>query len=117
MIGLDLREVGSEAFWIELLRELRHRGLQGVRLCVSDQHEGLRNAIARVLSSPWQRCTLLGAPWHARPEHVQARWQKKLAWYEKNGYADRLIISKDGTGGSLDEQEIERITRERILAT
>ena len=43
--------------------------------------------------------------------------KKKLAWYEKNGYADRLITSKDGTSGSLDEQEIERITRERILAT
>jgi transposase-like protein len=58
VIGLDLGEVESEAFWVELLRELRRRGLQGVRLCVSDQHEGLRNAIARVLSSPWQRCTV-----------------------------------------------------------
>ncbi len=58
MIGLDLGEVESEAFWAELLRDLRHRGLQGVRLCVSDQHEGLRNAIARVLASSWQRCTV-----------------------------------------------------------
>jgi len=58
VIGLDLGEVESEAFWVELLRALRRRGLQGVRLCVSDQHEGLRNAIARVLSSPWQRCTV-----------------------------------------------------------
>ena len=58
VIGLDLGEVESEAFWIELLRDLRRRGLQGVRLCVSDQHEGLRNAIARVLSCPWQRCTV-----------------------------------------------------------
>ena len=58
VIGLDLGEVESEAFWIELLRELKRRGLQGVRLCVSDQHEGLRSAIARVLASPWQRCTV-----------------------------------------------------------
>jgi putative transposase len=58
VIGLDLGEVESEAFWIELLRDLRRRGLQGVRLCVSDQHEGLRNAIARVLACPWQRCTV-----------------------------------------------------------
>src|SRR5207253_7341698 len=55
VIGLDLGEVESEAFWIE---QLRRRGLQGVRLCVSDQHEGLRNAIARVLGCPWQRCTV-----------------------------------------------------------
>jgi transposase-like protein len=58
VIGLDLGEVESEAFWIELLRDLRRRGLRGVRLCVSDQHEGLRNAIARVLACPWQRCTV-----------------------------------------------------------
>jgi transposase-like protein len=58
VIGLDLGEVESEAFWTELLRELKRRGLLGVRLCVSDQHEGLRNAIARVLASPWQRCTV-----------------------------------------------------------
>ncbi len=58
VIGLDLGEVESEAFWTELLRDLRRRGLQGVRLCVSDQHEGLRTAIARVLACPWQRCTV-----------------------------------------------------------
>ena len=58
VIGLDLGEVESEAFWTQLLRDLRRRGLQGVRLCVSDQHEGLRSAIARVLASPWQRCAV-----------------------------------------------------------
>jgi putative transposase len=58
VIGLDLGEVESEAFWVELLRDLRRRGLEGVRLCISDQHEGLRNAIARVLGCPWQRCTV-----------------------------------------------------------
>ena len=34
VIGLDLGEVESEAFWTELLRDLKRRGLQGVRLCV-----------------------------------------------------------------------------------
>ena len=58
VIGLDLGEVESEAFWTEFLRQLRRRGLEGVRLCVSDQHEGLRTAIARVLACPWQRCTV-----------------------------------------------------------
>ena len=58
VIGLDIGEVESEAFWIEFLRSLRARGLDGVRLVVSDHHEGLKNAIARVLSAPWQRCTV-----------------------------------------------------------
>jgi putative transposase len=58
VIGLDIGEIESEAFWVEFLRSLRARGLHGVRLCVSDQHEGLKNAIARVLGCPWQRCTV-----------------------------------------------------------
>jgi len=58
VIGLDIGETETEAFWVEFLRSLRARGLQGVRLCVSDQHQGLKNAIARVLGCPWQRCTV-----------------------------------------------------------
>ncbi len=58
VIGIDLGEVESEAFWLEFLRSLRRRGLTGVRLAVSDDHEGLKAAIARVLACPWQRCTV-----------------------------------------------------------
>jgi putative transposase len=58
VIGLDVGEVESGAFWTEFLRSLRKRGLDGVRLAVSDQHEGLKAAIARVLGCPWQRCTV-----------------------------------------------------------
>ena len=49
MLGLDVGEAENEAFWTEFLHSLRARGLTGVRLCVSDAHQGLRNAIARVL--------------------------------------------------------------------
>ncbi len=58
VIGLDIGEVESEAFWTEFLRGLRARGLHGLRLVISDHHEGLKNAIARVLDAPWQRCTV-----------------------------------------------------------
>jgi len=58
VIGIDLGEVETEAFWIEFLRSLRARGLEGVRLAVSDHHEGLKAAIARILACPWQRCTV-----------------------------------------------------------
>lgn len=56
VIGLDIGEVESEAFWTEFLRGLRARGLHGLRLVISDHHEGLKNAVARVLDAPWQRC-------------------------------------------------------------
>ena len=58
VIGLDIGEVESGAFWVEFLRSLKKRGLSGVRLAISDQHEGLKVAIARVLACPWQRCTV-----------------------------------------------------------
>ena len=58
VIGIDLGEVESEAFWTEFLRSLRARGLDGVQLVVSDHHEGLKNAIARILACPWQRCAV-----------------------------------------------------------
>ena len=58
VIGIDVGEAETEAFWREFLRSLRARGLAGVQLCVSDAHEGLKGAIAKVLGCPWQRCTV-----------------------------------------------------------
>src|SRR5947209_20532693 len=58
VIGLDIGEVESGSFWVEFLRSLKKRGLSGVRLAVSDQHEGVKHAIARVLGCAWQRCTV-----------------------------------------------------------
>jgi len=58
VIGIDVGEAETEAFWREFLRGLRARGLAGTQLCVSDAHEGLKHAIAKVLGCPWQRCTV-----------------------------------------------------------
>jgi putative transposase len=58
VIGIDVGEAETEAFWREFLRSLRARGLAGVQLCVSDAHEGLKGAIAKVLGCSWQRCTV-----------------------------------------------------------
>jgi putative transposase len=58
IIGLDVGEAETEAFWTEFLRSLVARGLIGVQLAISDAHPGLKAAIARVLGSPWQRCTV-----------------------------------------------------------
>src|SRR5579859_956488 len=58
VLGLDVGEAETEAFWTEFLFSLKARGLAGVQVCVSDAHQGLRNAIARVLGCRWQRCTV-----------------------------------------------------------
>jgi putative transposase len=58
IIGLDVGEAETEAFWTQFLRSLAARGLVGVQLAISDAHPGLKAAIARVIGSPWQRCTV-----------------------------------------------------------
>jgi putative transposase len=58
ILGIDVGEAETEAFWTEFLRSLLARGLSGVQLVVSDAHEGLKAAIGRIVSCPWQRCTL-----------------------------------------------------------
>ena len=46
----------AETFWSDFLRSLTRRGLRGVKLVISDAHEGLKAAAAKVLGSSWQRC-------------------------------------------------------------
>jgi putative transposase len=58
IIGLDVGAAETEAFWADFIRGLVARGLVGVQLVISDAHEGLKNAIAKVLGAPWQRCTV-----------------------------------------------------------
>jgi putative transposase len=57
VLGTDVGPSEDEAFWTRFLRSLVRRGLKGVVLVVSDAHEGLKNAIAKVLhGATWQRC-------------------------------------------------------------
>jgi transposase-like protein len=58
VIGLDVGEAETEAFWRSFLRSLVKRGLGGVQLVVSDAHAGLKKAIGQVLGCPWQRCSV-----------------------------------------------------------
>jgi putative transposase len=56
-LGLDVGPSEDGAFWLAFLRALVARGLGGVRLVVSDAHQGLKGAIAAVLhGASWQRC-------------------------------------------------------------
>jgi len=56
VLGMDIGLSEAETFWVEFLRKLRRRGLNGVKLVVSDAHEGLKAAVTKVLSATWQRC-------------------------------------------------------------
>ena len=57
MLGVELANRESASSWKEFVRRLKERGLHGVEFVVSDDHEGLRKAVAELLTeAAWQRC-------------------------------------------------------------
>jgi len=56
VLGMAIGSSEAEPFWTEFLRSLARRGLRGVKLVVSDAHEGLKAAIIKILGATWQRC-------------------------------------------------------------
>ena len=57
ILAVDVADTESEATYHDLFRRLKQRGLAGVRLVTSDDHAGLRAAIARHFQgATWQRC-------------------------------------------------------------
>jgi putative transposase len=56
VLGMTVGPSEAETFWTEFLRGLARRGLRGVKLVVSDGHEGIKAAVSKVLCASWQRC-------------------------------------------------------------
>jgi transposase-like protein len=56
VLGMDIGPSEAETFWTAFLRKLARRGLRGVKLVISDAHEGIKAAVAKVLHASWQRC-------------------------------------------------------------
>ena len=56
VLGLEIGASEAEPFWTGFLRKLARRGLRGVKLVVSDAHEGIKAAVSKVFSASWQRC-------------------------------------------------------------
>jgi transposase-like protein len=79
VLGVDVGASEDRSFWTAFLRGLVKRGLTGVRLVISDAHEGLKQAISTVLTgASWQRCrvhfmrNLLATVPHAAREPIAA---------------------------------------------
>lgn len=56
VLGMDIGPSEAETFWTGFLRKLARRGLRGVKLVISDAHEGIKAAVSKVLTATWQRC-------------------------------------------------------------
>jgi putative transposase len=109
VIGLDVGEAETEAFWREFLRSLVARGLVGVQLAISDAHPGLKAAIAQVLGCPWQRCTvhfLRDCLGHARRDQqpmLAALIRPIFGADELAGARDQLSTAVAALEGKLDK--------------
>ena len=57
VLGVSASLSEHETHWKAFLKSLKERGMHGVKLVISDDHEGLGAARRAVLGSvPWQRC-------------------------------------------------------------
>ena len=56
VLGMEVGPSEAEPIWTEFLRKLTRRGLRGVKLVISDGHEGIKASVAKVLNATWQRC-------------------------------------------------------------
>jgi putative transposase len=77
ILAVEVADTESEATYQELFRSLKRRGLSGVELVVSDDHGGLKTAIARHFQgAAYQRCqvhyarNLLGMVSHTRRKEL-----------------------------------------------
>ena len=56
VLGMDVGPSEAETFWTAFLRKLARRGLRGVKLVISDAHEGIKASVSKVMNATWQRC-------------------------------------------------------------
>ena len=56
ILGMAIGPSEAEPFWTDFLRGLARRGLRGVKLVISDAHEGIKAAVSKVMHCTWQRC-------------------------------------------------------------
>ena len=117
IVGLEVADTESEATYQELFRSLKARGLKGVELVVSDDHKGLKAAIARHFQgASWQRCqvhyarNLLGMVGHARRKElaeglrgVFAATSREVALRLASELADRWRRSHPRVAEHLEE--------------
>ena len=107
VLGLDVGDSEDEVFWRGFLRSLKHRGLAGVRLVISDQHAGLTAAIRRCFQGAGhQRCrvhfarNLLAVIPKAHQDMVAALFRTVFAGID----ADAVAAQWDHVAATLAER-------------
>ena len=97
VLGMDIGASEAETFWTEFLRKLARRGLRGVKLVISDAHEGLKAAAAKVLHASWQRCRV----------HFMRNLLAHAGKQGRRVVADQLRPKVPKLAGLMDEAEAD----------
>ena len=118
VIGMAVGASEAEVFWTKFLRSLTRRGLRGVKLVISDAHEGIKAAVKKVFHAGWQRCRvhfMRNALAHAGTKQRQmvaaairtafAQETAKAAHTEWRAVADRLRARFPKLALLMDEAE------------
>jgi putative transposase len=118
VLGMTVGPSEAEPFWTKFLRSLTSRGLRGVKLVISDAHEGLKAAAKKVFGATWQRCRVhfrrnamanVGAKQRpmvsAAISTVFAQETKEAAHTEWRAVADRLRKRFPRLSKLMDEAE------------
>jgi putative transposase len=118
VLGMAVGPSEAEPFWSKFIRSLTERGLRGVKLVISDSHEGLKKAARKVLSATWQRCSvhfMRNALANVEPKHrgmiaaairtAFAQETEKEAHAEWKAVADRLRKRFPRVAAAMDEAE------------
>jgi len=97
-----MADVESEDTWTEVFRELRQRGMQGVRWVISDGHEGIRSAVTKQFTGvSWQRC------W----THFMRNALAKVSHKHKDALAKELIAARKFDDVKICLAEAERVAQ------
>lgn len=86
VLGTTIGQSEAEPFWVAFLRSRARRGRRGVKLVVSDAHEGLKGATTKVLSASWQSCRVgLLKRWRPSDSLLGATIRAPAACWAANG--------------------------------
>src|SRR3954468_14478890 len=128
IVGLHIGPSEAEPFWTTFLRDLAKRGLKGVKLVISDAHEGLKNATSVTTVARWPvalpsvvtmldparsisgRCRSIGGAAAREVEHGGGG-EAVFARYQPRHHAGSLLDLQEAAAGDTREHVVDVLLR------
>jgi|BarGraNGADG00312_1021997.scaffolds.fasta_scaffold22870_2 putative transposase len=101
ILSVVIADTENETTWSDFLRDLKRRGLEGVQLVTSDDHEGIKKAVMRHFQgASWQRC--------------QCHFSKNVQSLATKGQKAELHADLRAIFNALDIETLNRLLDETI---